>query len=228
MMTETISVLIPTFNRKHFLGACIESILQQSHQNIFIIVYDDGSTDGTAKFLEKYPKLRVVRDPVNRGISHARNQLLDLCKTKMAAWQDSDDVSNIHRITRQYELAKNSGAPIVYCNYRYDKAITNEWKSEPRVLNLGNTCMGGAFIDVERCKNVRFDLDITLGGEDLVWRREVEQIYGAPALVDELLYHVRMHPTRISRTKRLPEFRGRKVQSSRAYASAMKRLDANE
>ena len=105
-MNEIISVLIPTFNREKYIKECIESILQQTYQNFKIIIYDDGSRDNTvAKIREiKDPRIIIYGDKVNRGVSYARNKLLEFCDTEIACWQDSDDLSHCLRLELQRKL----------------------------------------------------------------------------------------------------------------------------
>ena len=55
MTAPKISVLIPLYNRKHYIAQCLDSVLNQTFQDYEIIVRDDGSTDGSADFVaEKY------------------------------------------------------------------------------------------------------------------------------------------------------------------------------
>ncbi|HJM33092.1 MAG TPA: glycosyltransferase family 2 protein, partial [Candidatus Marinimicrobia bacterium] len=68
-----ISVIIPTYNRKHTLNRAIHSVLSQTSQPREIIAVDDGSTDGTKKWLAKmYPAIRYVYQSKS-GVSAARN-----------------------------------------------------------------------------------------------------------------------------------------------------------
>lgn len=70
-----ISVVIPSYNRKDKLPACIESVLGQSYKNIEVIVVDDASTDGTPALFQRIsdPRLRYLRYEENRGACYARN-----------------------------------------------------------------------------------------------------------------------------------------------------------
>ena len=86
-----VSAIIPTYNRRHSLGRAIDSVLQQTSPVDEIIVVDDGSSDGTAEFIETaYPTVTLLRQP-NRGVSAARNAGIQRAKCEWIALLDSDD-----------------------------------------------------------------------------------------------------------------------------------------
>jgi glycosyltransferase involved in cell wall biosynthesis len=98
-----ISVIIPTFNRAHFVGDAIRSILHQTFPDFELLVVDDGSTDGTADLVRAIKDVRVklISHDRNRGIPAARNTGLDHARGHFIAWLDSDDVSRPTRLEEQ-------------------------------------------------------------------------------------------------------------------------------
>lgn len=73
-MSARVSIVIPTWNRKALLAACLDSLAAQTFQDFEVIVVDDGSTDDTAAMVERqYPAVRLVRLPENRGFCVAVN-----------------------------------------------------------------------------------------------------------------------------------------------------------
>ena len=60
-MTEKVSVIVPVFNVEKYLRQCLDSILQQTYQNLEIIIINDGSTDGTMIILDEYKKIKRGR-----------------------------------------------------------------------------------------------------------------------------------------------------------------------
>jgi hypothetical protein len=69
-----VSVIIPNWNGKHFLKTCLDSLNTQTFRDIEIIIVDNGSTDGSVRFLnENYPEVRIVEFAENRGFSAAVN-----------------------------------------------------------------------------------------------------------------------------------------------------------
>ncbi len=92
-MNQTISasVIIPTFNRAWTLGAAIDSVLAQSHDDFELIVVDDGSTDTTPDLLAAYgEKIRWLHQK-NRGVSAARNAGIRVSRGSLITFLDSDD-----------------------------------------------------------------------------------------------------------------------------------------
>ena len=87
-----ISVVIPTYNRSHMLGACIDSILNQTMGDFEIVVVNDGSTDETGKVLRSYADPRVlVFEKENGGQASARNLGIKKSRGKYISLCDDDD-----------------------------------------------------------------------------------------------------------------------------------------
>jgi glycosyltransferase involved in cell wall biosynthesis len=87
----TVSVVIPTWNRRDLVARAVESVLAQTRPPEEVIVVDDGSTDGTAASLaERFPDLNLVEQE-NRGVSAARNRGVHEAAGSWIAFLDSDD-----------------------------------------------------------------------------------------------------------------------------------------
>ena len=110
-----ISVVIPTYNRKHTLPRAIASVLNQTLQPTEIIMVDDGSTDGTADWIqETYPRINPIRQS-NKGVSAARNIGIKSAKCDWIALLDSDDEWLPDKLERQVE-AFNQNPGIKLCH----------------------------------------------------------------------------------------------------------------
>jgi len=89
----SISVIVPTYNRAHFLPYCLESILCQTLQPFQIIVVDDGSTDNTPSIMEKYGgKIEYYRK-ANGGKSSAINFIRKYIRGSHIWIMDDDDIA---------------------------------------------------------------------------------------------------------------------------------------
>ena len=102
------SVCIPTYNRARFLKEAIESVLNQTYSNFELIVYDDGSTDGTEEVVRSFAdrRIRYYRASENRGRPYARNSCIELSKNSWLVWLDDDDTMEPELLSR-YALAIN-------------------------------------------------------------------------------------------------------------------------
>lgn len=89
-----LSVILPTYNRRHCISRMIDSILRQDFENYELIVIDDGSTDGTAEMLKKrysHTDIQVISQEKNKGVSSARNLGISLARGEYITFVDSDD-----------------------------------------------------------------------------------------------------------------------------------------
>ncbi len=88
------SIVIPAFNRETEIVRAVESCLNQSFQDIEVVVVDDASTDNTAAVVADIPdsRLRLIRHPVNRNVCPARNTGSANSRGEWVVFLDSDDV----------------------------------------------------------------------------------------------------------------------------------------
>lgn len=103
---ESISVVIPTFNRRPLIGRAIESVLAQTYSPGELIVVDDGSTDGTCAHLKRrFPEARVLKRD-RRGVSAARNTGIAAASGDWISLLDSDDEWRPTKLERQVEALR--------------------------------------------------------------------------------------------------------------------------
>jgi len=108
-----VSVAIPSFNHRRFIGRAIDSALAQTHRSIEVVVIDDGSTDGSAEFLrERYASdSRVVlRFRENRGAHATIDEAIALSRGEYIAILNSDDEFLPTRLERLLEAAESRGS----------------------------------------------------------------------------------------------------------------------
>lgn len=117
---ELVSIIIPCFNQAEFLPESLESSLRQTHQNIEVIVVDDGSPDDVAGTVAKFLKdsrLRLITES-NQGLAAARNNGAKAARGKYLQFLDADDLIQRDKVTLQLkEFQTRRDLGIVYCNY---------------------------------------------------------------------------------------------------------------
>ncbi len=89
-----VSVIVPIYNVEVYLSKCIKSIMHQTHQNLEIILVDDGSPDDSGKICDKYAAKDnriIVIHKDNHGVSAARNSGIHKAKGKYICFVDGDD-----------------------------------------------------------------------------------------------------------------------------------------
>jgi CDP-glycerol glycerophosphotransferase len=90
-----ISVVVPIYDVEDYLEDCLRSIAGQTHDDLEVVMVDDGSTDASAAIAERFarhdPRFTLIRQP-NAGLGAARNTGLDAASGEYLAFADSDDV----------------------------------------------------------------------------------------------------------------------------------------
>lgn len=114
-----ITVIVPVYNVAAYLPQCLDSLLQQSFRDFEIVIVDDGSTDGSARIIERYASrhaglIRVVHKP-NGGLGDARNAGLACAHGRYVSFVDADDTVAPEMLARMHERAVATGADIVVC-----------------------------------------------------------------------------------------------------------------
>ena len=135
-MQSLISVIVPIYNTERYLDKCIQSILNQTHRALEIILIDDGSTDGSPSKCDNYAKLdsriRVIHKK-NGGQSSARNAGLDICRGDYIGFVDSDDWIEPEMYETLLEKLKKHDASLAVCG-RYDAYEGTDNKTVGKVL----------------------------------------------------------------------------------------------
>lgn len=101
-----VSVIIPTYNRASLLRQVVRSVLNQTYQNLELIVVDDASLDHTGEVVEEVDdnRLRYVRHQENKGGAAARNTGIGMARGQFIALLDDDDTWLPQKVERQVEL----------------------------------------------------------------------------------------------------------------------------
>lgn len=120
--TALISVIVPVYKVEAYLPKCVDSILNQTFQNLEILLVDDGSPDNCGRicdaYAEKDPRIRVIHKE-NGGLSSARNVGLDAATGEYIGFVDSDDWIEPEMYAQMLAVLEKHDAQMV-CAGRYD------------------------------------------------------------------------------------------------------------
>lgn len=106
-MLPKVSVIIPAFNKDYLTMKCVESVINQTYDNIEIIVIDDGSKDQTYNLIKKYIDKIIYVKQENKGACAARNYGIKISSGKYIALLDCDDIYYPTKIERSVELLES-------------------------------------------------------------------------------------------------------------------------
>ena len=128
-----ISVIVPVYNVEKYLKRCINSIINQTHKDIEIILIDDGSTDSSGKICDEYSntdtRIKAIHIQ-NSGAARARNVGLDIAKGEYISFIDSDDYILPDFLEKLLRLCIDNNAEISKCEVidfeREDIKITKQ------------------------------------------------------------------------------------------------------
>jgi glycosyltransferase involved in cell wall biosynthesis len=118
-----ISVVMPCHNAAPYVGEAIESVLQQRHPRLELIVVDDGSTDGSDAIVNRlaadHPDRIVVLHQPNSGPYAARNLGLAHARGNFIAFLDADDTWHPDALARLHAAITDTPADVAYCGWQY-------------------------------------------------------------------------------------------------------------
>ncbi|MBI3591279.1 MAG: glycosyltransferase [Candidatus Melainabacteria bacterium] len=111
-----VSIVIPTYNREHFISETIQSVLEQTYKDFEVVVVDDGSTDNTREKLEKFGNRIKSIFQKNSERAIARNNGVKNSTGEYIAFLDSDDTWEKDKLEKQVEILDNKKDIILaYC-----------------------------------------------------------------------------------------------------------------
>lgn len=129
-MSELISVIIPVYKVEKYLDECIASVVSQTHQNLEIILVDDGSPDSCPQmcdaWAEKDLRIRTIHK-ANGGLSDARNAGLEIASGDYIAFVDSDDFIQPDMLEKLLAALLRTESDIAACGIQNFGASQGAW-----------------------------------------------------------------------------------------------------
>lgn len=173
-----VSIVIPVYNVEPYIRQCLDSVVNQTLQDIEIIVVDDGSPDNCPAIIDEYAKKdsRIVAiHQKNSGVSTARNVGIEHVRGKYVFFCDSDDWLELNALEELWKAAERTDSDLVYGDYykrsesksTYHHAFTNEFTTDSpetvEALQRAAWYLYGANISTPEFKSI-------LNGGGALWR----------------------------------------------------------
>ena len=128
-MNELITVIIPVYKTERYLSRCVDSVRNQTYQNLDIVLVDDGSPDNSGVLCDQFAlednRIRVIHKK-NGGLSDARNAGIDVAKGKYLCFCDSDDWIESEIIECAVKEIRESEVDLLIWSYSFDRVDEHE------------------------------------------------------------------------------------------------------
>lgn len=142
MNKPLISVIVPVYNSAKYLEQCVDSIINQTYENLEIILVDDGSTDGSSDLcdsIKKRDKRITVIHKTNGGAASARNAGLKLAKGEFIGFADSDDWLELDMFEHMFEVLNKNDADLVLVSLFLEYEKENKSVKSPKISGTFNS-----------------------------------------------------------------------------------------
>lgn len=163
---DLISVIVPIYNVEKYLTRCVDSIRNQSYQNLEIILVDDGSPDRCPEMCEEFKsmdaRVKVIHKE-NGGLGFARNSGLDVATGTYVTFIDSDDWISDDHIENLYRAARRTAADIIIGSHT---AVAPDGTLHPHPIGLREKLYEGTAI----CE----EIVLPLIGADVIFPDDVQ------------------------------------------------------
>lgn len=164
-----VSVIIPVYNAEEYLGECLDSIINQTLEDIEIICIDDGSTDNSLNILNEYMSKdsRIsVYSQENQGPSGARNYGMSFAKGKYVYFIDSDDYIDLEMLETLYNISEEKGTDIILFklmnfNHETGEEYNTYYYDMPYLKRI---VMDNVF-DYKDIEDILFDIPVSVPGK---------------------------------------------------------------
>jgi glycosyltransferase involved in cell wall biosynthesis len=162
-----VTVVIPLYNREDTIGRALISVINQTYQDIEIIIVDDCSDDRSVEIVESFndSRLHIIKLNSNVGASSARNIGINAAKGELIAFQDSDDEWYPEKLSIQIQALLDTKSDVVASKYQQinqngkQRIIPTEDIAD---INIPNRILMGNFIGTPTllCKKSCFTEDL--------------------------------------------------------------------
>lgn len=174
-----VSIIVPIYNVEKYLDRCIQSLVNQTLNDIEIILVDDGSPDNCPSMCDEYAqkdnRIKVIHKQ-NAGLGYARNSGLDIATGEYVAFIDSDDYVDLSMYKTLYKRAETINADAVFCGFKTE-IFPNNWHESKEVyedqLWEGNNVKEFMYNMIASGKGVRQERLYQMSVWHAIYRRDI-------------------------------------------------------
>ena len=205
-MNELVSIIVPVYNARKFIRETMDSVMAQTYPSWELLLVEDVSTDDTAAVIEEYvrekeeQRIRLIRQPENRGAARARNRGLEEAKGRYIAYLDADDLWEPEKLQHQLLFMEKNEAAFCFTGYEFADECgvgTGKVVRVPETLNyrqaLGNTTIFTTTVmfDTEKIPKEMLEMPVMKSEDTALWWRILRNGYTAYGLDENLVRYRR-------------------------------------
>ena len=206
MVDELISIIVPVYNAEKYIVETMESVLAQTWSGWELLLVEDASTDRSAECIENYisqrgdGRIRLLRQPENRGAARARNRGLKEAAGRYIAYLDADDLWDPEKLERELCFLKEKKAAFVFTGYEFADESgrgTGKVVHVPERLTyrqaLSNTTIftSTVMFDTEKIPRQELEMPVIKSEDTALWFRILRSGYTAYGLDENLVSYRR-------------------------------------
>lgn len=195
-----VSVVVPVYNVEQYIRKCLETLANQTLDDIEIIVVDDGSTDLSKDiikdYVEKYNNIKYYKKE-NGGLSDARNYGMKYATGEYITFLDADDYIDVKTYEKMYEKAKKEDSDVVECNFywvygrRKKKDIGKKYEGKSEMIEKARVVAWNKLYKRELLEQTQIEFPKGLQYEDLeFFYKLVPYIEKVSFVKEPLIYYV--------------------------------------
>ena len=206
-----VSVIVPFYNVEKYIEKCLETLVNQTLDDIEIILVNDGSKDKTVDIVKKYKEMYsnkiVYLEKENGGLSDARNYGIPHATGEYIAFLDSDDYVELDTYEKMYNKAKEDDSDLLECDFIWEypdrkKVDTGKiYNNKKEMLAYARVVAWNKLIKRSLIEEHKMEFPKGLRYEDVEFFYKMVPYYNKVSFVKEPLIHYIQRSSSISNTQ---------------------------
>lgn len=124
-MNTMVSIIVPVYNAEHYIEETMDCVRRQTYPDWELLLVEDGSRDNSEALIGSYvektgeTRIRLIRQPENKGAAEARNRGVREAKGRFLAYLDADDLWEPDKLERELAFMERTGAGFAFTGYEF-------------------------------------------------------------------------------------------------------------